>query len=48
MAALFQSAMYLSGGVISLILLFLPAVFLLTISAIYIIFEAVQIFRHGL
>lgn len=46
MTSLFQSALYLGGGMVFFGLLVLPVLFLLVISAIYIVMEAVQHFRE--
>lgn len=50
MANLFQTAVYLGGSMVFFCLLVLPSLFLLAISVIYMIVEAIQYFRerHGL
>ena len=49
MTSLLQSAVYLGGGMVVLGLLVLPVLFLLTVSALYLMLEAVQYFsgRRG-
>ncbi|WP_295579163.1 hypothetical protein [uncultured Oscillibacter sp.] len=46
MMGLFQSALYLGGGLIFLILLLLPALFLLSISVLYMVMEVIWRFRR--
>ena len=46
MFAFLQNALYLGGGVATLVLLFLPTVFLLAVSAAYVVFELVQLLRR--
>lgn len=49
MTSLLQSAVYLGGGVVFFGLLVLPVLFLLTVSALYFLLEAVRYFsgRRG-
>lgn len=46
MTSLFQSALYLGGSMVFFGLLVLPILFLLAISVIYMVMEAVQHFRE--
>lgn len=46
MASLFQTAVYLGGSMVFFCLLVLPILFLLAVSVMYIVMEAIQHFRE--
>lgn len=46
MASLVQNAMYLGGSMVVFGLLFLPILFLLAVSALYIVMEVIQHFKE--